>query len=244
MNENDIWAPWYDELHEYNDPTDCVDFLHGLAAPDPVVEFAVGTGRVAIPLARRGHRVFGIDISSEMIARLAVKANSNVTGIIADATVVTLPECAGVAYIVFNSLYALADSNKQELFFCNAYRQMLDGGLLVVEAFVPDHSRAAVCRVHDRSPTRRTIVSTKHNLVSQKIDVEVMYLRDNEIHRLFAPTRYIYLSEMDLMARMAGFRLVDRFGGWKHEPLNDQGGNAISVFKKVSQPTETQGRCI
>jgi SAM-dependent methyltransferase len=234
--ENDKWAEFYDELHEWNDPSECVRFISARTTCGPIGEFAVGTGRVAVPLGNVGHTVFGIDISQAMIDRLNSKRSPNVIGIVGDACDTCFPEKVELAYIVFNSLFSISSFEQQQHFFGNAFAQLQNNGVLIIEGFVPDHSRfpgGRSCQVFERSPTRRLVVSSKHDMISQRIDVEVFYIREDKFHRLTSPARYIHLSEMDLMAKLAGFHLTGRYGNWKEGPLSDYRGNAISVYKRI-----------
>lgn len=232
--QDDKWAEFYDELHQWLNPTDCVNFIRKRCTTGPVGEFAVGTGRVAVPIGNSGIRVFGSDVSHAMINQLNSKQCPNVTGIIGDACRTPFPEKVELAYIVFNSLYTFLSFERQQAFFTNAYQQLTGNGLLIVEGFLPDHSQFhedKSCRIFELSGTRRTVVNSRHKIADQLIDTKIDYIRDGITHQLTTSTRYIQLDELDLMAQAAGFSLIERYGDWNEKPFSENDKNAISVYQ-------------
>ena len=139
----DRWADVYDERHEYLDPAPAVEFLAGLAGEGPVLELAIGTGRVALPLAARGIAVEGVDVSEAMVARLRAKpGGASIPVTMGDMADGPASGPFRLVYLVFNSLFGLLNQARQADCFRNAARVLEPGGAFVLECFVPDVSRS------------------------------------------------------------------------------------------------------
>ena len=227
-------AARYDDVPR-GDEAETVDFLAGLAGGGPALEFAVGTGRIALPLAARGLRVDGIELSEAMAARLRAKPGG-------DRVAVTLGDMAEagtgqrypLVYLVFNTLFNLLTQDSQVRCFENAARHLTDDGVFVVEAFTPhwlvrlprgqyvDAERVEVGAV--------TLDVGRHDPVAQLLVESHLTFTPNGVRLAPIVCRYAWPSELDLMARLAGLRLRDRWGGWRGEPFTGESDRHVSVW--------------
>ena len=230
-------AGMYDELYEGTlDTESCVEFLAGLADGGPALELAVGTGRVAIPLAERGIEVHGVDASDAMVSRLRAKPGG-------DRIAVTMGDFADVpvdgryplVFVVFNTLFALTSQEDQVRCFRGVAEHLTDTGVFVVECFVPDPGRFdRGQRVGaDRVELDRVIIeATAHDPVAQRTISQHVILSENGIHMFPVNIRYAWPSELDLMARLAGLRLRERWGGWRDEYFTADSTRHVSVYER------------
>lgn len=244
MSEYDIhtygasWAPYYDEL--FASASSEVEFLRPLAGrPGRALELAIGSGRVALPLARSGVDVTGIDISDEMIALLRAKPGGEVIRVISgDFAEVEVDDEFPLVYLTFNTLFALTDQERQIDCFLNVARVLEPGGRFVLDAFVPDVKR------FDRYQTRmavESITSNEAHAYELSIHDPVMQTvlthhvrRHDDGSSVVLPTkiRYAWPAEMDLMARLAGLELEDRLGWYDRRRFTEQSGQHVSVYRK------------
>ena len=212
-----------------------VDFLSGLAGHGTAVEFAVGTGRVALPLAAAGVRVLGIDLSEPMVAELRKKEGSaRVTVTVGDMTQTQVCDDAALVYLVFNTITNLRSQDRQVACFRNAAAHLAPGGRFVIENGVP--------RLH-RLPAGETIVpfdvSATHlgfdeyvDLVNQ-ISISHHYHIDGDRVRTSSPAfRYVWPSELDLMAALGGLTLESRWAGWDRSVFTGASSSHVSVWRK------------
>lgn len=210
------------------DPT--VDFLAPLAA-DGALEFAVGSGRIALPLAERGVRVHGIDISPEALAQLRAKAGAErVATTLGDYTTTTVEGSFSLVYLVWNSLSNVTTQEGQLAAFSNAAAHLRQGGSFVVELFVPQLRRLP--------PGQRFVpfAVTPEHLGFDEYDVVTQRLVSHHYSpgrggQSSGEFRYAWPSELDLMARFAGMTLVERWGGWRREPFTEESSSHVSVWK-------------
>ena len=234
------WADIYDELFGA-DPADAgtaeaVDLLAALADGGPVLELGVGTGRIALPLAARGLEVHGIDASARMLALLGAKPGGERVhthvGDLADADV-DVPGGFALVLVVFNTLFALPTQEAQVRCFANVARRLAPAGAFVVEAFVPDPSR------FDRGQTVRAsrvgvdgvgLEVSRHDPVAQSVSSQQVWLTEAGAQLRPVSVRYAWPSELDLMARLAGLELRDRWGGWDRSPFTAESGGHVSVY--------------
>jgi SAM-dependent methyltransferase len=231
-------ADIYDDLYEGVLDTDStVEFLAGLAGKGPVLELAVGTGRVALPLAERGIEVHGIDASESMVERLRAKPGG-------DRLLVTMGDFAEVSvdgrftliFVVFNTLFALTSQEDQVRCFRNAADHLEDGGHFVVEVFVPDIARFdRGQRVSaDRVEVDRVVLETSlHDPVGQRVVSQHVVIDESGNRMVPVHIRYAWPSELDLMARLAGLSLKDRWGGWRGEFFTADSARHVSVYERV-----------
>jgi SAM-dependent methyltransferase len=205
-----------------------VEFLAALAGDDPVLEFGIGTGRVALPLAERGLRVTGIDLSPDMIARLREKPGADdVEVTIGDFSQTRVERRFSLVYLVWNTINNLTTQEAQAACFANAAAHLRPGGHFVVEVGVPN---TAPLEVFDLSDTHVGI--DEFDADSQRLVSHHFWLQDGRWHRLSMPFRAVSPAELDLMARLAGMTLRERWGGWQREPFTAESTKHVSVWEK------------
>jgi SAM-dependent methyltransferase len=211
-----------------------VDLLAELAAGGRALEFGIGTGRIALPLAQGGVTVHGIDLSKAMVAQLRAKSGGDAVGVtIGDFATTTVDGSFSLVYLVYNTIGNLTTQAAQVACFRNAAAHLEPGGCFVVEVGVPDLRRLPpgdTFRVFDAAENHWGIdeydVATQ-GLVSHHFDVV-----DGQVERVSMPFRYVWPSELDLMAQLAGMTLRERWGGWKHEPFTSDSRMHVSVWAK------------
>jgi SAM-dependent methyltransferase len=227
----------------YDDPSDdifqpalvdaTVDFLADLAGDGAALELGIGTGRIALPLARRGVRVHGIDLSTAMVARLRAKEGAEEIGVtIGDFATTTVAGTFTVAYLIFNTIMNLTSQDAQVACFQNAGAHLEPGGCFVIEVSVPDLQRlppGEIFRPFNVTPTR--LGFDEYDVVSQGL-ISHHYLLGDDVDVVSVPFRYVWPSELDLMARLAGMRLRERWSGWQREPFTSESTTHISVWEK------------
>jgi SAM-dependent methyltransferase len=212
-----------------------VDFLVDLAGDGAALELGIGTGRIALPLSRRGVRVHGIDLSTAMVARLRAKPGAEHIGVtIGDFATTTVEGTFSLAYLVFNTIMNLTTQDEQVACFQNVAAHLAPGGCFVIEVGVPD-----LRRLPPGETFRPFHVSATH-LGFDEYDVARQGLishhytagRDGNLEPHSIPFRYVWPAELDLMARLAGMTLRDRFAGWKREPFTSESTTHVSVWEK------------
>jgi Methyltransferase domain len=229
-------AEVYDELfHPPTSAEDAVEFLAGLVGGGPVLELAIGTGRIALPLAARGIEVHGIDASEAMVAKLRAKpGGQDIPVMIGDFADVGIQDRYPLIAIVFNTLWALLTQEDQTRCVRNVAEHLTEDGTFVTEMFVPDLARFdRGQRVQVRTIESRRVVleASQHDPENQRVSNQLIVLGDGGGISMFpVELRYIWPSELDLMAELAGLRLRERWGGWKHEAFGSTGW-CVSVFE-------------
>ncbi len=230
----DRWAAIYDE--EVPPVPEAVDFLAARAGRGPALEFAVGTGRFAIPLMERGIRVDGIDTSSAMAEQLLARMPKARVEI-GDMASVDMGRTYPLVFLVATSLFLLLEQDDQVRCFENASRHLTKRGVFVVHTFVPDPtrwSRGQTVRAADVSDGGVSLEAAVHHGTTQRIDVQYISITDDGKVELYPiHLRYAWPAELDLMARLAGLRLVERFGGWHEDPFTDDSPEHISVYRRA-----------
>ena len=228
----------------YDDPADemfqpagvdpVVDFLFELAGGGAALELGIGTGRIALPLAERGIRVHGIDLSEAMVARLRAKPGGEQIGVtIGDFATTTVEGTFSVAYLVFNTINNLTSQDEQVACFQNVAAHLEPGGCFVIEVGVPKLQRlppGETVRAFHVSATR--LGFDEYDVVSQGLISHHYSVVDGKLEALSIPFRYVWPSELDLMARLAGMTLRERFGGWKREPFTSESTKHVSVWER------------
>ena len=232
----EAWAEDYDEqFAELGAPDRCVEFLRGLAGGGPVLELAVGTGRVALPLRAKGVEVHGVDISEAMVRKLRAKpGGAGLPVTIGDMASVRLGRRYPLVYLVFNTIFILTTAAEQEACFRTAAEHLQPGGAFVIEAFVPDLRRfdAQGQRVEALDLEKGlTLDVARHDLAGQRISARRLILSESETRILPIELRYAWPSELDLMARLAGLRLRERWEGWAREPFTSASLRHVSVYE-------------
>ena len=211
-----------------------VDLLAGLAGDGRALELGVGTGRIALPLARRGVPVHGIELSRAMAARLQAKPGAEAVGVtIGDFASATVEGTFSVAYLVFNTIMNLTTQDAQVACFRNVAAHLEPGGCFVVEVGVPDLRRlppGETARVFHVSEDRWGL--DEYDVARQGLVSHHFHVVDGRLERFSAPFRYVWPAELDLMARLAGLRLRDRWEGWRGEPFTGESRQHVSVWEK------------
>ncbi len=213
-----------------------VDFLADLAGDGAALELGVGTGRIALPLAQRGIRVHGIDLSDAMVARLRAKPGAAQIGVtIGDFATTTVNGRFSVAYLVFNTIMNLTTQDGQVACFQNVAAHLEPGGCFVVEVGVPALQRLPpgdTVRAFTVSATR--LGFDEYDVASQGLISHHYTVVDGKLEVVSMPFRYVWPSELDLMARLAGMTLRERWSGWKREPFTSDSTKHVSVWEKMA----------
>ena len=238
------WGPDAAEMYDASsadmfDPSllgPTVDLLEALAAGGPALEFAVGTGRVALPLSARGVRVHGIELSPHMAAKLREKPGADAVEVtIGDMTSTTVPGPFSLVYLVFNTIMNVTTQDEQIAVFENAAAHLNAGGCFVVEVIVPQLRslpKGEIARVFTLEPDHVGI-ETFDDLVGQIAWSHHWIAVGGRFRRTSAPYRYVWPSELDLMARIAGLRLRERWADWHRSPFTSDSNSQIAVFEKI-----------
>lgn len=233
----------YDQLYgTLFDVEGTVALLAGLAGDGPVLELAIGTGRVALPLAERGVEVHGVDISDAMVERLRGKpGGAEIPVTIGNFADVPVDGRYREVFLVFNTLFALVTQEEQVRCFANVARALTNDGVFVVEAFVPDVSRFdahQTVRVDEVTLEGAKLEVSRHDPVRQTVDSQHVILSHGSIETYPVSLRYSYPPELDLMARLAGLRLRDRWGGWRKQPFTSGSTSHVSVYEREGATPE------
>ena len=230
-------AARYDEDTAMFDPAvvdPVVDFLAELAGDGAALELGIGTGRIALPLAVRGVRVYGIDLSEAMVARLRAKPGADDIDVtIGDFATTRVDGAFSLAYLVFNTIGNLTTQDEQVACFENAAAHLEPGGYFVIEVGVPGFRRlppGETMRVFAARETHWGV--DEYDVASQGLTSHHFSLVDGRFELRSVPFRYVWPAELDLMARMAGMTLRERWSGWKREPFTAESTKHVSVWEK------------
>ncbi len=212
-----------------------VDTLQALAAGGPVLEFAVGTGRVALPLSARGVPVDGIELSPHMVEQLRSKSGADAVSVTIGDMMSTRTEGSySLVYLVFNTITNVTTQQDQVAVFVNAAAHLRPGGCFLVEVGVPQLWRLApgeLGRVFELRPDH-VAVETFDDLVDQISWSHHWITIDGRLVQHSAPYRYVWPSELTLMAQIAGLRLCDRWSDWRGQPFTSDSPSQVAVFEK------------
>jgi SAM-dependent methyltransferase len=232
-----VAAGYDDPAHEYfQDETIAatVDVLAGLAGRGRALELAIGTGRIAVPLAQRGVPVHGIDLSRAMVARLRAKPGAEAIGVtIGDFATTKVDGAFSVVYLVFNTIMNLTTQDAQVACFVNAAQHLAPGGCFVIETSVPDLRKLPSGQ--DVVPFR---VSPTHwafdhyDVATQAMSSNYITVEGGRGDYRSIPFRYVWPAELDLMARIAGLRLRERWADWDRSPFTGESGKHVSAWEK------------
>ncbi len=232
-------AEIYDEWYPSLDAEAAVEFLAALAGTGPVLELGIGTGRIALPLVRRGIPVRGIDASHAMVEKLRAKPDGDGLPVtIGDLADVDVEEHYPLVFVAFNTLFCLPTQEDQLRCFENVAARLSEGGAFVVEAFVPDLTRFERNQrvgVEDIEPDRVRLEFSKHNPLTQQVESRHVVVTEQGIKFYPLKVRYAYPSELDLMARIAGLRLRERWGGWRRDRLTPASVTHVSVYERADR---------
>jgi SAM-dependent methyltransferase len=213
-----------------------VDFLADLTGDGAALEFGIGTGRIALPLAQRGVHVHGIDLSEAMVAKLRTKPGAErISVTIGDFATTKVDARFSLVYLVFNTVINLTTQEEQIACFQNAAAHLEPGGFFVVEVAVPDLQRLPPGEtVRAFTVTETRLGFDEYDVASQGLISHHYWVRDGELDVLSIPFRYVWPGELDLMARLAGMSLRHRWGGWQQEPFTSDSTQHVSVWEKLS----------
>ena len=212
-----------------------VDFLAELAGSGPVLELGIGTGRVALPLIEKGISVHGIDLSQAMVERLRAKPGRDVEVTIGDFATTQVEGDFSLAYLVFNTITNLTTEDAQVECFANVARHLEPGGRFVIENFIPAlHRLQPGEKVVPIQVTPTQLDFDEYDVVNQTLVSHHYRVVENQLEVLSTPHRYVWPSELDLMARHAGMTLRERWATWTREPFTSTSPSHISVWEKTT----------
>jgi SAM-dependent methyltransferase len=211
-----------------------VDVLAGLAGDGRALEFAIGTGRIALPLAARGVPVHGIDMSRAMVARLRAKPGGADIGVtIGDFASTRVEGSFSVVYLVFNTIMNLTTQQAQVDCFRNAAAHLVPGGCFVVETMVPDLRRLPPGQ--DAVPfqvSQDRFAFDWYDVTTQAMSSNYIDLTDGRGEYHTIPFRYVWPAELDLMGQLAGMTPRDRWADWSRQPFTSESRSHVSVWQK------------
>lgn len=221
-------AEHYDEDTTHLPVEPVVDVLVELAGGGAALELAIGTGRIAVPLAARGVRVAGVDLSPDMVAQLRRKS-TEIPVAIGDMTTTRINGSFTLVYLIRNTILNLTAQDAQVACFANAAAHLEPGGCFVVESVVPNTSPLEVFDLSDAH-----VGVDEYDADTQRLVSHHFRLRDGQWSRLSVPFRAVSPAELDLMARMAGMRLRERWSDWTRDPFAAASRSHVSVWEKAS----------
>jgi SAM-dependent methyltransferase len=211
-----------------------VEFLASLAGEGPALELGVGTGRIAIPLAQRGVPTHGIDLSRPMVARLHAKpGGEDISVAIGDMATTSVDGSFSLVYLICNTIMNLTAQEAQVSCFRNAAAHLRAGGCFVIKVMVPELQRlppGETLHVFAASDTHWGI--DEYDIANQGLISHHFEHVDGRFERSSMPFRYVWPSELDLMAEIAGMSLRERWGDWKREPFTSESRKHVSVWEK------------
>jgi SAM-dependent methyltransferase len=209
-----------------------VDFLAELAGGGSALELGIGTGRIALPLAQRGVHVHGIELSEAMVARLRPKpGGEDIAVTIGDFATTTVDATFSLAYLVWNTINNLTTQDQQVACFANAAAHLEPGGCFVIEVGVPKLRRLPPGQTYvpfDVSPEH--LGFDEYDVVNQGLVSHHYYPAAGE--QVSMPFRYVWPAELDLMARLAGMSLRERWSDWNRAPFTAESTKHVSVWQK------------
>src|SRR5215213_8786759 len=211
-----------------------VDLLADLAFEGTALELGIGTGRIALPLAQRGIRVHGIDLSEAMVAKLRAKPGASDLGVtVGDFATTTVGGRFSVAYLVFNTIMNLTTQEEQVACFGNVAAHLEPGGCFVVEVGLPDLRRLPPGEtIRPFAITETRLGFDEYDVATQGLISHHYTVTDGNLEIRSIPFRYVWPSELDLMARLAGMTRRGRWSGWNREPFTDDSRKLVAVWEK------------
>ena len=223
-----------------------VDLLAELAEHGSALELGIGTGRIALPLARRGVPVHGIELSKAMVARLRAKPGGGELEVtLGDFATTTVDGTFSVAYLVFNTIMNLTTQAAQVACFENVAAHLEPGGCFVIEVAVAELQRlppGETVRAFHVSETRWGF--DEYDVARQGLTSHHFSIVDGKVEQVSMPFRYVWPAELDLMAELAGMRLVERWAGWDRQAFTHESRQHVSVWElggtivdEASKPT-------
>ena len=239
----EVYDATYAAMEEPSVVDPMVDLLAQLVGPGAALEFAIGTGRIALPLSARAGAVHGIELSPEMVEQFQRKPGANTVPVtIGDMATTRLPGSFDLVYVVANSIMNLTTQEEQIAVFSNAATHLALGGHFVVELIVPQLRRVPPSEVGwvFRLDPDHVGIETFDDIVGQVAWSHHWMEVDGRLVRHSAPYRYIWPSELILMARLTGFDLEDRWGDWDKLPFTSESAKQVTVFVKTGRAVESE----
>ena len=212
--------------------------LAELAGRGPLLELGIGTGRLALPLAARGLAVQGIDASPAMVAKLRAKPGGDQIKVaMGDFADVPVDGRFALVFVAFNTFFALLSQEAQVRCFAAAAARLAEGGVFVIQAFVPDlgrYDRGQRVGVNGIDSSRVVLEASVHDAVAQRVHSQQVVLSHEGVRAYPVEIRYAWPSELDLMARLAGLSLRHRWGGWDRQPFTADSRIHVSVYARAA----------
>ncbi|HVC77714.1 MAG TPA: class I SAM-dependent methyltransferase [Candidatus Micrarchaeaceae archaeon] len=227
-------AKW-PELFEPAVVDPAVSFLADLAGSGAALELGIGTGRIALPLSQRGVRVRGIELSPAMVAQLQTKPGAdNIVVTIGDFASTRVDGSFRLAYLLRNTITNLTTQDAQVECFRNVTAHLEPGGCFVIEVYIPELQRLPPGEtIHPFTVTPTHLGFEEYDVATQIAFSHHYWVVDGQLETFSAPFRYVWPSELDLMARLAGMTLRERWSDWKREPFTRDSRSHISVWEKT-----------
>lgn len=226
------WANLFEP--EVVDPA--VSFLADLAGTGAALELGIGTGRIALPLSQQGVRVHGIELSPAMVAQLQAKPGTENIGVtIGDFATTRVDGTFKIAYLVRNTITNLTTQDEQVECFRNVAAHLEPGGCFVIEVYIPELQRLPPGEtIHAFIVTPTHLGFEEYDVATQIAFSHHYWVVDGHLETFSAPFRYVWPSELDLMARLAGMTLRERWSSWTREPFTSDSRSHVSVWEKTS----------
>jgi len=225
----DVYDSWYAGYEEA-----AVTTLLELARGGPVLELGIGTGRLALPLKKHGLEIHGIDASAAMLEKLRAKPHgAGIPVLLGNFADVAVEGSFSLIFVVFNTFWGLLTQDEQVRCFQNVAQHLRPGGLFVIEAFVPDMTRFSgrqTVRTSKVSELEVQLEASVHDPVGQRVNSQHVVLSDQGARLYPVQVRYVWPSELDLMARLAGLRLQQRWSNWERGLFTAESVKHVSVY--------------
>lgn len=232
----ELYAEDYDALHDPGTTDEAVELLAGLYRTGRVLELAIGTGRIALPLAKRGLDIHGIEGSPLMVDKLRLKPGGDSIPVsIGDYAEVDVEGDFELIFLVFNTLFNLQSQEDQIRCFANVAKHLACSGVFLVETFVPDMTQfddGQYLRTQQVGFETAKLDAARHDPVRQVIEYQRIHVSNDGIRMNPLVMRYAWPAEIDLMARLAGLQLKDRWGDWRRTPFSATSKMHVSVYGK------------
>ena len=230
-------AEVYDEIYRPVNVPERVDILTELAAGGQALELGIGTGTYALPLAERGVDVYGIESSQAMIEQLRAKRGGKEMPVtLGDFADVEVEGTFSLVFVINNTFLMLTSQDEQVRCFQNVASHLSESGVFLVHAFVPDLSRFSggqhlSASLPDLASVRLDV--SVHDAANQVVDFRHLHLTEDGIRMFPGRLRYVWPSELDLMARLAGLCLRERWADWRRSPFTPQSHSYLSLYRKL-----------
>ena len=226
-------AEIYDEWHPAA-PAEMVAALKDLTGTGPALELGIGTGRIALPLAAQGLEIHGVDASEAMVAKLRAKPGGDRIPVrVGNFVEVGANGNYSLIFVVFNTFFALRSQEEQVQCFANVAQRLRPGGLFLIEAFVPDLTRLTrgqIIQATQVGVDEVKLEASRHDPLTQRMFSQHVLITEKGVKLYPVQVRYAWPAELDLMARLAGMRLRERWGDWQRDPFTAASTHHISIY--------------